>query len=271
MKKKICLYIVCIILISIILLSILMSLNNIAFRPLILEYIIISLLSILNIFLLVFLIHKKSITLLILFGIVSIITLNNIKLVNTFDSVVIVNNVKLIKVRNKKNNSYKYYKYINFAFMSKEMLMEESYTDEYVYKSSNENEPYVNYYNDVLKEYSNSKLEIYYKKSYMLKNISDNRIIEVITNDNKLKKFNEEMYDISEIGTIDFSKYNILAISYNSKEIVPCYLGMLNNNINLVIKNKKEVNFSNLLVLKIEKREFNDIKISDFDTYENLI
>ena len=86
-----------------------------------------------------------------------------------------------------------------------------------------------------------------------------------------MKSFNNTIYDISKNENVDFSNQILVAITYSADEIVPFYLGKLNNDLNLVIQNKKENKFSELMILKIPKDKFENIRISDFDTYINPI
>lgn len=158
--------------------------------------------------------------------------------------------------------------------MSRNKLISEEYArwsfkSKYFYEHSSKHDFYTHYYSNELEKYSDSEIEIISRKSCELNKKIENRIVKTITNEDELKKFNETIYDILDNETIDFSNYNLIAISYNTGEIVPFYLGKLDNDLNLVIKSKQEKYFSKLLVLKIEKNEFENIRVSDLDTYEN--
>ena len=270
-------FIICllIVIISIVLLVTYMFKNNFELRPLIFEWIKIFVLIFFDIYLLILCFKKeKYVKYFFIFLFLFIIIFNKIKYINIKESIVIKNNVKLVKVKNDWQCSFDYYKYVNLFFMSKNKLISEEYArwsfkSRYFYEHSSKHDFYIHYYSNELEKYSDSEIEIISRKSCELNKKIENRIVKTITNEDELKKFNETIYDILDNETIDFSNYNLIAISYNTGEIVPFYLGKLDNDLNLVIKSKQEKYFSKLLVLKIEKNEFENIRVSDLDTYEN--
>ena len=260
MKK---IYVLIISVILIVILAVSLKLNNLEVRPKIGSIIILVLISLY--FLLRFK-NKKNVIYFILFSL-TIIRLAYIQKNHTIENITIINNIKLVKVKEIGKSSFEYHKYINCFFMSKDIMM----IDNYSIDNSNNGEVYTQYYNELLKENDDIKISICDRKSYNLVEVENDRIALSLQSNSDLDNFNSKKYILEKLEYVDFSKYDILIISYNKEEVIPYYIGILQGDINLIIKNKKNKNFDKLLVLQIEKKEFDDIKLSDFSTYSNPV
>lgn len=260
MKK---IYVLIISVILIVILAVSLKLNNLEVRPKIGSIIILVLISLY--FLLRFK-NKKNVIYFILFSL-TIIGLAYMQKNHTIENITIINNIKLVKVKEIRKSSFEYHKYINCLFMSKDIMMIDNYSSD----NSNDGEVYTQYYNDLLIENDDIKINICNRKSYSLVEVNSDRIALSLRSNSDLDNFNKQNYISEKLEYVDFSKYDILIISYNKEEVIPYYIGILQGDINLIIKNKKNKNFDKLLVLQIEKKEFDNIKISDLYTYSNII
>ena len=139
--KKICTLIIGVILTVILAAS--LKLNNLEVRPKIGSIIILVLISLY--FLLRFK-NKKNVIYFILFSL-TIISLVYIQKNHTIENITIINNIKLVKVKEIRKSSFEYHKYINCFFMSKDIMM----IDNYSIDNSNNGEVYTQYYNELLK------------------------------------------------------------------------------------------------------------------------
>lgn len=273
-SSKIIILSIAIIELSIILLVVYLNKNNLDLRPVAFEWMQISFFMVIEIIVLVLcFVKKKYIRYMLLFILLGAFIINKIRYVNIKDDVVIEDNVKLVKVKNNSSTSFDYYKYINKFVMSEDKLKENNYYD-YNFKSKDfcENDSaHIIYYNKDMEKYEDSEIEVISKNTYNFSKEMSNRVALLIMNEEELKSFNNTIYDISKNENVDFSNQILVAITYSADEIVPFYLGKLNNDLNLVIQNKKENKFSELMILKIPKDKFENIRISDFDTYINPI